>query len=121
MALSVVADSPGQFNACGRKQMRTAVPPMTDLQKRGQQVFLSSTCVMCHAVNGTTAGSNVGPNLTHVASRNTIAAATLANTRDHLAHWVTDSQRFKPGNKMPQNNLGEDDLQALVDYLASLK
>jgi cytochrome c oxidase subunit II len=50
-----------------------------------------------------------------------IAAATLANTRDHLAQWVRDSQSVKPGNRMPQNNFSEADLQALLDYLQSLK
>jgi cytochrome c oxidase subunit 2 len=50
-----------------------------------------------------------------------IAAATLANTRDHLAQWIKDPQSIKPGNKMPQNNLSEADLQSLVDYLQSLK
>jgi cytochrome c oxidase subunit 2 len=121
MALWIVADPQDQFNAWRQNQTQTSVPPATDSQRHGQQVFLSSTCVMCHAINGTQAGSNIGPNLTHVASRNTIAAATLSNTRDHLAHWITDSQSFKPGNKMPQNNLSDQDLQAVVDYLENLK
>ena len=121
MALWIVAEPQERFNAWRQNETQTSIPPATDSQKRGQQVFLSSTCVMCHAVNGTTAGSNIGPNLTHIASRNTLAAATLSNTRDHLAQWVIDSQRFKPGNKMPQNNLGQDQLDALVDYLESLK
>jgi cytochrome c oxidase subunit 2 len=76
---------------------------------------------MCHAINGTAAGSNVGPNLTHVASRSMIASATLQNTRDHLQQWVTNSQAIKPGNKMPQNDLKPEDLQSLLDYLESLK
>jgi cytochrome c oxidase subunit 2 len=76
---------------------------------------------MCHAINGTAAGSNIGPNLTHVASRNTIAAASLANTREHLAHWIKDSQSIKPGNKMPQNDLSDADLASLIDYLQGLK
>jgi cytochrome c oxidase subunit II len=121
MALWIVAEPQEQFNAWRQNQTQAAVPPATDSQRHGQRVFLSSTCVMCHAVNGTTAGSNVGPNLTHVGSRNTIAAATLANTREHLLRWVADSQQFKPGNKMPANNLSEQDLQAVVDYLQSLK
>jgi cytochrome c oxidase subunit 2 len=121
MAFWIVADTQEQFNAWRQNQTQTSVSPSTDSQKRGQQVFLSSTCVMCHAVGGTTAASNVGPNLTHVGSRNTIAAATLSNTREHLAGWIVDSQQFKPGNKMPQNNLGQDDVNALVDYLQSLK
>jgi cytochrome c oxidase subunit II len=121
MALWVVAEPQEQFNAWRQSQTQTSVTPTTDSQKRGQQVFLQSTCVMCHAINGTTAGSNVGPNLTHIASRNTIGAATLSNTREHLAQWIKDSQSVKPGNKMPQNNFGEADLQALLDYLQSLK
>lgn len=121
MAFWIVADTQEQFNAWRQNQTQLSVPPSTDSQRRGQQVFLTSTCVMCHAINGTPAGSNFGPNLTHVGSRNTIAAATLSNTREHLARWIVDSQQFKPGNKMPQNNLGQDDLNALVDYLQNLK
>ncbi|HEY0729801.1 MAG TPA: c-type cytochrome, partial [Pyrinomonadaceae bacterium] len=121
MAFWVVADTPEQFQAWRQNQTQTSVPPSTDSQRRGQQVFMSSTCVMCHAINGTTTASNIGPNLTHIGSRNTLAAATLSNTREHLARWIVDSQQFKPGNRMPQNNLGQDDLNALVDYLQSLK
>jgi cytochrome c oxidase subunit 2 len=121
MAFWIVAEPQEQFNAWRQSQTQTSLTPTTDSQKRGQQVFLSATCVMCHAINGTPAGSNVGPNLTHIASRNMIAAATLSNTREHLAQWVRDSQSVKPGNKMPQNNLGEAELQALLDYLQSLK
>jgi len=121
MALWVFAEPPEQFNSWLQTQIQSAVQPANDLQKHGQQVFLSSACVMCHAINGTPAGSNIGPNLTHLASRNTIAAATMENTRDHLRQWVTDSQQIKPGNRMPPNNLSPDDLRALLDYLQSLK
>jgi cytochrome c oxidase subunit 2 len=121
MAFWIVAEPPEQFFAWRQNQTQASLPPSTDSQRRGQQVFLTATCVMCHAINGTTAASNFGPNLTHVGSRNTIAAATLSNTREHLARWIMDSQQFKPGNKMPQNNLGQADLDALVDYLQSLK
>lgn len=121
MALWIVAEPQEQFNAWRQSQTQTSIPPTTDSQKRGQQVFLSSTCVMCHAINGTPAGSNIGPNLTHIATRNTLGAATLANTREHLAQWIKDSQSVKPGNRMPQNNFSEADLQALLDYLQSLK
>lgn len=121
MALWVVAEPQEQFNAWRQNQTQEAVPASSDLQKRGQQVFFSTTCVMCHAINGTSAGSNIGPNLTHVGSRHMIAAATLENTRDHMAQWIKDSQSFKPGNKMPQHNLSDADLQAVVEYLQSLK
>ncbi len=121
MALWVIAETQEQFNAWQKTQIQSALSPANASQQRGQQVFLSSACVMCHAINGTPAGSNIGPNLTHLASRNTIAAATLQNDRDHLAQWVSDSQQIKPGNHMPPNVLAPDDLQALLDYLQSLK
>jgi cytochrome c oxidase subunit 2 len=121
MALWVVAEPQEQFNAWRQNQTQTSVTPATDSQKLGQQVFLSTTCVMCHAINGTPAGSNIGPNLTHVGSRQMIAAASMTNTREHLREWIKDPQQFKPGTRMPANNLGEDQLQPLLDYLQSLK
>jgi len=121
MALWVIAEPAQQFNTWLQMQIQSAVAPANESQKRGQQVFLSSSCVMCHSISGTPAGSNIGPNLTHLAGRNTIAAATLENTRDHLSQWVSDSQQVKPGNRMPPNALSPEDLQALLDYLQSLK
>jgi len=121
MALWIVAEPQEQFNAWRQNETQTSVPPANDSQKRGQQVFLSTTCVMCHAINGTPAGSNIGPNRTHIASRNMIGAATMTNSREHLEQWIKDSQQVKPGNKMPQHNFAEQDLQSLLDYLQNLK
>jgi cytochrome c oxidase subunit 2 len=121
MALWIVVETQDEFNAWRQKQTQTAVMPSTDLARRGQQVFLSSSCVMCHAINGTPAGSNVGPNLTHLASRSIIAGASLLNTRENLRQWITNSQVIKPGNKMPANTLSNENLEALLDYLQSLK
>ncbi|HEV3469483.1 MAG TPA: cytochrome c oxidase subunit II [Pyrinomonadaceae bacterium] len=121
MALTVVAESPEQFKTWYDAQLRPAPEPSTPQQARGRDVFLSSPCIMCHKIQGTEAGGQVGPNLTHVASRSHIAAGTLENTRGHLAGWVLDSQKIKPGNRMPPNNLASQDLQALLDYLQSLK
>jgi cytochrome c oxidase subunit 2 len=121
MAFTVIAEPEEQFNAWYGAQLQSAVSPATAQQLRGQQVFLSSTCIMCHRIQGTDAGGAVGPDLTHLASRQTIAAATLENTREHLASWILDSQAIKPGNRMPPNPLSAEDLQALLDYLQSLK
>jgi cytochrome c oxidase subunit 2 len=76
---------------------------------------------MCHSVRGTPAGSRIGPDLTHFASRRTIAAGTLPNTRGHLAGWILDPQRIKPGSRMPPNQLSPDDLHALLAYLETLR
>ena len=121
MAFLVVAESPDRFAAWLDRQRDTARTPTGSLARRGQEVFLGSTCVMCHAIGGTPAGSRVGPNLTHLASRRTIAAGTLPNTRGHLAGWVVDPQQIKPGVRMPPNALAPGDLQALLAYLESLE
>ena len=121
MAFTVVVESDEQFKSWYDAQLLPSAQPATSEQARGQQVFLSSPCIMCHRVRGTDAGGAVGPDLTHVASRQTIAAGTLENTRGHLAGWIIDSQKIKPGNRMPPNNLEPEDLQTLLDYIQSLK
>ncbi len=94
MAFTVIAETEQEFRTWYASQLASAFQPATDSQKRGQQVFMTSPCVMCHRIQGTDAGGAVGPDLTHVASRQTIAAGTLDNTREHLAKWVLDSQSF---------------------------
>ena len=121
MAFTVVAEPPDRFAAWLDRQRDTARTPTDSLTRHGQDVFLASTCVMCHAIGGTPAGSRVGPNLTHLAGRRTIAAGTLPNTRGHLAGWIVDPQQIKPGARMPPNALAPGELQALLAYLESLE
>ena len=121
MAFLVVAEPMDTFLAWLQHQRRGAPPPQTDAQRRGHDVFMKGPCVMCHTIRGTSAGSRVGPDLTHVASRQTIAAGTLANTRGHRAGWIADSQSIKPGNRMPPNLVGGEDLQAVLAYLETLR
>jgi len=89
--------------------------------RRGEQVFLNGPCAMCHAIRGTRALSRVGPDLTHVASRTMLAAATIPNTRGHLAGWILNPQNIKPGTQMPPTLIRNDDLHALLAYLESLE
>ena len=84
-------------------------------------MFLSSSCAMCHTIVGTGAGSNNGPDLTHLASRRTIAAGTLPNTAANLESWILAPQTIKPGAKMPANQIDPESLRALVAYLQGLK
>lgn len=121
MAFLVIADRPDSFATWLARQRDTAMTPTDDLTRRGQEVFLSSSCVMCHAISGTPAGSRIGPDLTHLASRRTIAAGTLPNTRGNLAGWILDPQRIKPGTRMPPSRLEPSDLHALLAYLESLQ
>jgi cytochrome c oxidase subunit 2 len=121
MAFTVVAEPEEQFKVWYEAQLLAAVPPSNTQLARGLHVFMTSTCVMCHRIQGTDAGGAVGPDLTHIGSRQTIAAGTLPNTRDNLTKWILDSQAIKPGNRMPPNSLNSDDLGALLDYLQSLQ
>jgi cytochrome c oxidase subunit II len=121
MGFLVIAQRPDSFAGWLARQRDTALTPTTELARRGQEVFLASSCVMCHAIAGTPAGSRVGPDLTHLASRRTIAAGTLPNTRGNLAGWIIDPQKIKPGTRMPPTQLKPADLQALLAYLETLK
>jgi cytochrome c oxidase subunit 2 len=120
MAFELVAESPAKFQAWQQAQVKPAAEPGDPEAKRGEQIFLSGPCVMCHTIRGTPAGSHVGPDLTHLASRRTIGAGTLPNTPGNLAGWIMDSQRIKPGNRMPPISLSGDDLTALLTYLRTL-
>ena len=121
MGFLVIAQNPDDFAGWLAKQRDTALTPADSVTQRGQEVFLASPCVMCHAISGTPAGSRIGPDLTHLASRQTIAAGTLPNTRGNLAGWILNPQAFKPGTRMPPNQFNPDDLQALLSYLESLR
>ena len=84
-------------------------------------MFLSTGCGGCHTIRGTPATGTLGPDLTHLASRSTIASVTLPNTKGYLGGWVLDPQHAKPGNKMPGFNLSGPQLQALLAYLTGLQ
>jgi cytochrome c oxidase subunit II len=121
MALDVRVDTPTDYQRWRLRQLLPAIPPATPTQRLGQAVFLRSACAMCHAIRGTEANGRSGPDLTHVASRRRLAAGTLAMNRGNLAGWIADPQHPKPGNHMPAVELEPLELEALVDYLASLR
>jgi len=87
----------------------------------GREVFLAGPCALCHTIAGTTAAARLGPDLTHFASRTTLAAGTLPNDLGALAAWLVDPQSVKPGVHMPSNALAAKDLRDLLDYLQTLK
>jgi cytochrome c oxidase subunit 2 len=121
MALVVVAVPPDSFARWYDAQLKPPPPPADSTLARGQQVFLGSSCVLCHSISGTPAGARSGPDLTHIGSRLTLGAGTLANTRSNLAGWIVDPQRIKPGVRMPPNRLPQQDLGPLLAYLESLR
>ena len=82
---------------------------------------MGRTCSSCHTITGTSAGGRLGPDLTHIASRATIAAGSLPNSMGQLAGWIADPQHVKPGSRMPTVGLHDDELQAVLAYLETLK
>jgi cytochrome c oxidase subunit 2 len=121
MGFSIIAESVEKFQKWQQQQLKPAPDPATPEASKGREVFLTHACLMCHTIRGTDAGSRFGPDLTHIASRNMIAAETLPNTTGALAGWIVDPQRIKPGAQMSPNPLAPDDLQAVVAYLQSLQ
>jgi cytochrome c oxidase subunit 2 len=122
MAFQVVAEEEAAFAAWLQRQAAPAMPPADPTLRRGRDVFLRAGCGGCHTVRGTEATGQVGPDLTHVGSRHTLAAGTLHNHTGALATWIGHSQRIKPGNLMPsQTQLADAELEVLSAYLESLQ
>ena len=121
MQFRVVAHPEPEFAGWLEEHRRPAAPPADSIGRAGQAVFLASGCAFCHTVRGTPARGTAGPDLTHLASRLTLAAGTLPNTKGHLAGWLGNPQAIKPGNKMPQIPLTPEELQALLSYLGTLR
>ncbi len=121
MAFEVVVEPMDAFLRWLQHQRRGAPQPASEAARRGHDLFMTSACVMCHTIRGTSAGSRVGPDLTHLASRRMLAAGTLPMTRDDLTRWLENPQAFKPGNRMPPHLVPRDHLPQLVAYLETLK
>jgi cytochrome c oxidase subunit 2 len=121
MAFLVYADPPSAFREWLANAEAERKAPAGAEERRGEEVFLTSSCAGCHTIRGTAAGGDIGPDLTHVASRETLAALTIPNRPDELAEWIRDPQHVKPGNRMPVLGLPAQDVDVLAAYLESLR
>jgi cytochrome c oxidase subunit 2 len=121
MLFYVDAQPPAEFGQWLASEVGPAAAPASPTESTGRDIFLRSSCAGCHAVRGTSAVGTLGPDLTHMASRKTIAAGTLPLRRDTLADFVRDAQHAKPGSSMPPTEVPADQLPALLDYLMSLR
>lgn len=121
MRFTVVAQSPRRFSAWTKAQLARPGPPKSGPAAAGAAVFVEKTCPSCHTVAGTPAQGKVAPDLTHVASRRTLAAGALDNTPAALRRWLANPQRVKPGCLMPQVQLSHKELHELVAYLETLR
>ncbi|MBU3077320.1 cytochrome c oxidase subunit II [Sphingomonas quercus] len=121
MALDVTVEPVASFRRWQQAQLAPAAPPSTPLAQAGHDLVMSQQCASCHAIAGTPASARFGPDLTHLASRRSIAAGTLPMTRGHLYAWIADPQGVKPGNNMPYIGFDSAKLHAVVAYLQGLK
>lgn len=124
MRLSVVAHPVDEFDEWASQQGAPAAAIDTDEDLAdGHEIFVASGCVSCHTVEGHpgSSGRRIGPDLTHLQSRETIAAGTLLNNRGNLAGWILDPQQLKPGATMPATQLSGQELESLLDYLEGLR
>jgi len=119
MLIRVYADSPAQFAAwlAHQKQLAVQDPSVAE----GRNIFQHTACISCHTVAGTVATGRFGPDLTHLASRDTIASGSVPNTPANLRAFINDPATFKPGVLMPAMHLSSHDLDAVTAYLATLK
>ncbi len=122
MRFRVFVDTEAKFDEWAKATAANATPGTSELIKAGEQQFLLSGCVGCHTVKGNaTAVGTIGPNLTHVGSRTTIASGILPNDTEGMHKWLSNPPAVKPGSKMPNLGLNEDQIQKLTAYLQSLK
>ena len=121
MALDVVAEPDSDFQGWLAEMRQPARDPPDSTARKGRDVFMQARCAGCHTIRGSDAAGQIAPDLTHIGTRSTLGAGTLPNTPEHLAEWIRDPQRVKPGNQMPPHPLDAEDLQALVMYLETLR
>ena len=122
MSFHVVAQTPEDFEAWMAKESEPALKNGNEFAARGEKLFLESGCGACHRIRGTPASGAIGPDLTHVGGRHSLAAATLPNTASAFAEWIVNNQHIKPENRMPPYNIfTRSQLEDLGIYLESLK
>ena len=121
MRIRVIAQTAGDLARWMQEQETVPAAPTAGLAAEGAKDFQELSCASCHTIAGTAAHARIGPDLTHVASRETIAAGRLDNTPANLAHWLLEPDLIKPRSKMPNLHLTRQQQTALVAYLEGLR
>jgi len=119
MLLRVYVHSPDDFRRWIAEQKEPA--RQVDTVARGRELFERTACMNCHTVAGTPANGRFGPDLTHLMSRETLAAGIVPNNRDNLRAWIKKPDSLKPGSLMPAITFTDDELDAVTDYLMTLR
>lgn len=121
MRLTVIAETPASFQAWLANMAKPAIVPLSGRGPEGKRLFMSRGCGGCHQLRGTEATGRVGPDLTHVASRSTLAALTIANNARELTAWIEDPQAIKPGARMPDLGLSHSEAETIASFLKELR
>lgn len=121
MGFEAIVAEAAEVEAWLDAQAQPAAAPQGEVAQRGQEVFLGANCVECHTIAGTPADGRDGPDLTHLASRATLGAATVENSAQRLEEWIRDPHAIKEGVAMPPADLDDAAIDALVTYLAGLQ
>jgi cytochrome c oxidase subunit II len=121
MGLYVIAQPAPAFRAWLADMAAPAPPPSGATERAGQRLFLANQCASCHQLRGTSAAGTVGPDLTHLATRSTLAATTIPNDPAHLRAWISKPQAIKPGDRMPDLGLPQTEVSEIASYLESLR
>jgi cytochrome c oxidase subunit 2 len=119
MLIRVYADTPAEFATWVAHQKQPAVNDPSVAE--GRAIFQHNACISCHTIAGTVATGRFGPDLTHVASRETIASGSVPNNAANLRAFIDNPASFKPGVLMPAMHLNQHDLDAVTAYLMTLK
>ena len=122
MLLRVYVESRADFDRWVRAQKQTIQPNATTSRdvSEGRKVFETTACINCHTVAGTVADGRFGPDLSHLMSRETLAAGATSNTRENLRLWIQNPEAIKPGALMPAMNLTDKELDEVTAYLLTL-
>lgn len=121
MRFQVIADTTGGFNTWVHEMQHPNVTPRSAAAKAGQKVFATEGCSGCHTIDGTPYKGTLGPNLTNLGLRTTIASAIMANNDANLVRWITNPQALMPGNDMPKLNLTPTQIHDVSAYLEGMK
>src|SRR6202162_3549490 len=119
MLLRVYVQPRADFDHWIQQQRQTATT--TDAASQGQRIFETTACINCHTVAGTVANGHFSPDLTHLMTRDTIAAGAAKNTPENLRQWILNPASIKPGSLMPAMQLSDPELDALTNYLETLR
>jgi cytochrome c oxidase subunit 2 len=121
MRFTVVAEPRASFDLWLANMAKPARAPVTVREREGRALFMSRGCGGCHQLRGSQAEGTIGPDLTHLATRSTLAALTIPNTPEQLAAWIRNPQAIKPGNHMPDLGLSAGEAEKIAAFLEALR